>query len=247
MRLLDGIDSDPPQIIVLGGLVPPVLASAVEGAPPHLGTADVDILLITNVDATENLDAVEASLTRMEFTPTDDDGWRWRGLVDGHPVRIEFLCDLDGHAEGNYVRPPGCRVLAASNLRGTGYGTRTTVSTRFAGLGGYLLSKLVAVRTRAATKDYSDFIYVLVNSDEGGPAGAAATLRDGALAEALRGLQSTIIEVRERFSHAMDYGPQQYAEQAEQANPGSDLAMLRADAVTAAQEFFDALLARYQH
>jgi hypothetical protein len=46
---------------------------------------------------------------------------------------------------------------------------------------------------------------------------------------------------RERFRRTTDFGPKEYAEQAEQADPGGDAARLRADAVSAAGLFFDKL------
>jgi hypothetical protein len=258
VRLLHGLGADAPSITVLGGLVPAVLAAGVELAPPHIGTADVDLLLITHVDETARLVIVETALLRMGFRAVDSDGWRWRGSVGLHPVKIEFLCDLPDFREGEFVRPPGCEHLSACNLRGTGYvaldsarqelrgtlesGAEVTVAADFAGLGGYLLSKLVAVRTRAATKDYYDFVYVLINNTAGGPAGAAQWLTDERFTTAHAALEGTFLEVRERFRRTTDFGPTQYAEQAEQANPGGDVALLRADAVSAAGDFFDSLL-----
>src|SRR6185503_19844052 len=133
------------------------------------------------------------------------DGWRWRGVVDGVPVKLEFLCDLPDHREHHAIRPRGCAALAAANLRGTGYvahdftrqqltgaladGTRVTVSVRFAGLEGYLLSKCVAARTRAATKDYYDLAHVLLHNHAGGPEQAARRLLAGKLAGELPALR----------------------------------------------------------
>jgi hypothetical protein len=260
VRLLHGLGEGAPSITVLGGLVPAVLAAGVKRAPPHIGTADVDLLLITHVDETARLETVEAALLRLRFRAVDNDGWRWRGSVGQHPVKIEFLCDLPSYREGEFVRPAGCEHLAACNLRGTGYvaldserheltgtledGAQVEVAVAFAGLGGYLLSKLVAVKTRSATKDYYDFVYVLINNAAGGPAGAAQWLFDERFISARASLEGMFLDVRERFRRTTDFGPKQYAEQAEQANPGGDVARHRADAVTAASEFFDKLLGR---
>lgn len=165
---------------------------------------------------------ISAQRTSTCFRPVPGyDGWRWRGDIDGVPVRLEFLCDLPDHREREVIRPSGCTALAAANLRGTGYvardfsreeltgalpdGTTITVSGRFAGLDGYLLSKCVAVRTRAATKDYYDLVYVLLHNRAGGPEG--------------------------------------FAEQALQVDPQADGRALRADAVDAVQRFFDTISA----
>jgi hypothetical protein len=104
-----------------------------------------------------------------------------------------------------------------------------------------LLSKCVAVRTRGLEKDYYDFAYVLLYNRAGGPEAAAAQLREGELSDALPGLRSTFVEVRERYARPGDIGPTSYAEQALQVDPELDQATLRADAVDAIERFFHAL------
>lgn len=244
--------------MVLGGLVPHVLADEQQGViPAHLGTTDIDILLITHVDTDADLGTVERALGRLEFTQSDNDGWRWRGLVDGSPAIIEFLCDLSEYREGEYIRPRGCEKLAAVNLRGTGYvardfqwrdlsdelhdGTPVNVCVRFAGLSGYLLSKCVAVRTRGAEKDYYDLVYVLAHSRAGGPEPAARELAEGSLSDAVANLRSTLLEVRERYRDTTDPGPRGYALQASQVELDADERLLRADAVDIVQRFCDAI------
>lgn len=257
--LLYELREEEPFLIVLGGLVPAVLAGDVGGViPEHLGTTDVDVLLITHVNLNADFGGVERALERMEFRPDKrQDGWRWGGPIDGLPVRIEFLCDLSEYREGESVRPPGCHYLAAANLRGTGYvardfewrelsgrladGAEVRVRVRLAGLEGYLLSKCVAVRTRAAAKDYYDFAYVLLHNRAGGPEEAATRLEDGQLADALGALRCTFLEVCERYRRPADIGPESYAQQAVQVNPEADKALLRADAVDAVQRFVTAL------
>lgn len=117
-------------------------------------------------------------------------------------------------------------------------GTEIGVRARFAGLQGYLLSKCVAVRSRAAPKDYYDFAYVLLHNRAGGPEEAAGLLLGGTLADELTGLRSTFVEVRERYGRPADIGPRSYAEQAVQVDPDADAGLLRADAVDAVQRFF---------
>lgn len=179
------------------------------------------------------------------------------GKVDGAVVKLEFLCDLPDQREGEIIRPRGCAVLAAANLRGTGYvvrefawhevigeladGTEVTIRVRFAGLQGYLLSKCVAVRTRAAIKDYYDLVYVLLHNRAGGPEQAAQELLSGPLAEELPASRSTFVEVQARYTRTSDAGPSGYANQALQVEPEADERELRADAVDAVQRFFEAL------
>ncbi|MEX1142692.1 MAG: hypothetical protein WD993_09690 [Thermoleophilaceae bacterium] len=253
VRLLYELGDDDPFLVVLGGLVPEVLA-ADDKAVDHLGTTDVDVLLITHVNPDADLGPVETALKQMQFAPTPtDDGWRWHGPIDGIAVRLEFLCDLPDHREREIIRPRGCAHLAAANLRGTGYvahdyawetlsgtlpdGTLVTVRARFAGLQGYLLSKCVAVRARAATKDYYDLVYVLQHNRLGGPEQAAQGLLAGDLAGELSALHTTLIEIRERYRRTADVGPVAYAEQALQVDPTADAALLRADAVDVVQRF----------
>lgn len=198
---------------------------------------------------------MEEGLRRLDFEPDpSEDGWRWLGPTNGMPVKLEFLCDLPNHREKEIIRPNGCQALSAANLRGTGYvardfvwqelsgeladGTTVAVRVRFASLESYLLSKCVAVRTRAATKDYYDLVYVLQHNRAGGPEQAAGLLLSGGFVEDLKRLQTTFVEVRERYVKTTDSGPIGYAEQALEAQPEADAAELRADAVDVVQRFF---------
>jgi hypothetical protein len=122
VRLLHELREENVLLVVLGGLVPEILTYDDSSIPEHLGTTDVDILLITHLDPDADLGSVERALERLDFTPDPtEDGWRWRGLVEGTTVKLEFLCDLSDQREGEIVRPSGCTTLAAANLRGTGY------------------------------------------------------------------------------------------------------------------------------
>ena len=174
-------------------------------------------------------------------------------------MKIEFLCDLSDCREFEFVRPDGCVRLAACNLRGTGYvaldaerrvltgtiedGTEVEVVADFAGLGGYLLSKLVAARTRAKTKTTTTSSTCSSTTRQAAP----PERRNGYSMSDLPALESRWQARSPRFvAVPTDIGlrAQQYAEQAEQANPGGDVARHRADAVSAASEFFEKLLGR---
>lgn len=50
VRLLYELRDEGVQLVVLGGLVPEILARDDRSTPAHLGTTDVDILLITHLD-----------------------------------------------------------------------------------------------------------------------------------------------------------------------------------------------------
>ena len=204
-------------------------------------------------DMEMDLTPIERALTRIDFGP-EADGWRWNGRVEGHRVKIDFLCDLPELRDGEFARPASCETLRAANLRGTGYvardwafqdisgttktGEPTTVKVCFARLQGYLLSKCVAVRWRGADKDYYDFPYVLIHNTAGGPAEAATLLLNGTLADVLPGLDSTFREVRERYRSTTDVGSRRYAAEMKKVDLQTDESRLRADAVAAVQEFF---------
>jgi hypothetical protein len=255
VRFLHTLGDEDAFLVVLGGLVPEILAGAEALVPEHLGTTDVDVLLVSHVEPDADLGNVELALEQLDFKlDPSENGWRWRGPVEGIPVKLEFLCDLSDYREGEVVRPSGCRVLAAQNLRGTGYvardfaweeltgqladGTTVAVRARFAGLEGYLLSKCVAARTRAATKDYYDLVYVLQHNRAGGPEQAARRLLNGGFAADLNSLKTTFMEVRERYVKTTDSGPAGYARQALEVQPEVGEAELRADAVDVVQRFF---------
>lgn len=258
VRLLHELHDEEVFLVVLGGLVPEVLSRDDGLIPAHLGTTDVDVLLISHVDPDADLGGVERALERMHFKPGNtEDGWRWRGPIEDAAVKLEFLCDLPDQREHEVIRPRGCTKLAAANLRGTGYvagdfaweelsgeladGTNVTVRVRFAGLAGYLLSKCVAVRSRGATKDYYDLAYVLLHNRAGGPEQAAQQLLNGELARELPALRTTFLEVTERYANTTDIGARGYSEQALEVEPEADVGELRADAVDAVQRFFVAL------
>jgi hypothetical protein len=260
IQLLNELEGTGVELVVLGGLVPEVLTEGQDPpAPQHLGTADVDLLLRARIDADEDLFALESALLRLEFEPSPLDPWRWRGDVSGRGVKVEFLCDLGTQPDTACVPVPGCAVLEAKNLHGTGYvahdcstvllrsrdddGRETSAQARFARLGGYLLSKCVAARSRGENKDYYDLIYVLLHNRAGGPAEAAAEVIASGFGEAVAGeLHSTLIEVRERFRSPTQVGPSGFAAQSLQVHPDESEVGLRADAVAAAAEFFEPLL-----
>jgi len=255
--LLHGLDEIATEIVVLGGLVPEVLTSGQDPpAPAHLGTTDVDILLVTHLTYEKDFEHVEAALGDMDFRPVNE-GWRWRGRFGGPAVKIEFLCDLETKREFEMVPLRGCKDLVAQNLRGTGYvardwswrqleatlpdGRAAAVRARFAQLSGYLLSKIVAARTRGAEKDFYDLAYVLLHNRAGGPAEAARTVNASVLRDALPELMSTFLEIAQRYRMPNAVGPSGFAAESLKVMPEANEAELRADAVAAVGEFLAGL------
>lgn len=248
-------------IVVLGGLVPEMLARDQEPpAPQHLGTTDVDVHLglSLQLDAAHDLGALEDALKEARFSPDETtEGWRWQTRVEGARVKIEFLCELDDQPEEAIVTPVGCNQLKAVNLRGTNYvtedfeweelsgefadGTLVTHRVRFAGLEGYLMSKIHVAWRRGLAKDYYDLVYTLLYNRLGGPKEAADTLARGKFRDRINLAAGPWPEIHARFSHANDIGPQSYADQAVQADPTMDHAQARQDAVAAVADFLEQL------
>lgn len=256
--LLTELDEEEVPLVILGGLVPDVLAIRTPGVPAHVGTTDVDILVDLRGEHARALCRVEEALGRIGFSPSGESlGWRWMGIVDERPVRMEFLCELDDVRADAIVRAEGCERLSAANLRGVGFvmddwreielsavtpgGTRVAVTARFAELEGYLLAKAFSMTERSVEKDYYDFVYVLVYNRRGGPSGAAGALNRGKFAPRLSSLRRVFREIAARFEAPDALGPRSYALQARLGDPGADEARLRNDAVSAVKEFIEAL------
>jgi len=189
------------ELIVIGGLNPDFLAPA---APvPHLGTTDVDILLELgfNYDRDDlNFSWLEPALRTAGFLPMGIDAWQWKRNDHDAIVRIDILCDV-ADSPDQKIALPGATDVTAKNLAGPSGAlsepvTRTldlddesrrahpdaptTVTLRFASLGGYLLAKASACVGRGLTKDAYDLMFVVLYN-ELGPQGAG-----DAIAQALK-------------------------------------------------------------
>jgi hypothetical protein len=256
---LGGHHADVLDLVVLGGLVPEILTRGqAQSVPVHLGTSDVDIHISFVTEPDRNVSSLEAALDDAGFEPDrhQADGWRWRILIGGAPVKVELLCDRDDLQANQAVALPGCERLTAANLRGTGFvardwteeelsgkinGKSVTVMAKYAGLEGYLMAKAFAVRHRGLDRDFYDLAFVLLYNRAGGPAQAAELLGHGKFAADVSAARSVFREVEARFDNVNDFGPRSYANQALQVEPEADGARLRQDAVAAVAEFITAL------
>jgi len=201
---------------------------------------------------------LERALIRVGFKPDPRiDGWRWFVIVDGHRVNIEFLCDVGEQPANVTIRRDGA-ALGAANVRGTRFveedwvaeeieaqlvtrDETAKVNVRFAGLEGYLLAKAHAILYRGEQKDYYDFVYVLIYNRIGGPVAAANALRKGKFAQTIASAGRLWDEISSRYGWPSDVGAASFAAQGIQADPSSDEARLRQDAVAAVKEFIAAL------
>lgn len=119
-----------------------------------------------------------------------------------------------------------------------------TLRIRFAGLQGYLMSKVHVARERGADKDYYDLVYTLLYNRLGGPREAAMVLREGKFASRIDLNASVWKELAARFETVTDQGPGGYAGEAQRVNPTLDYAQLRQDAVGVVRDFLDLLGSR---
>lgn len=257
--LLHELDDQELMLIVVGGLVPQVLTRDQDPpAPEHLGTTDVDLYLAVQLDVDGDLAALETAMKELGFHPDPKQkGWRWVAEVEGWKVKIEFLCELDDRPAETALLPPGCKELTALNLRGTGFvaddweweeltaampgGDEVTLQARFAGLEGYLMSKVHVAQERGLDKDYYDLVYTLLYNRLGGPREVAAKLATGAFASRINLTASAWRELAARFQGPNDVGPRGYASEAMRADPTGDDSQFRQDAVGAVHEFLEGL------
>jgi hypothetical protein len=81
----------------------------------------------------------------------------------------------------------------------------------------------------------------LLHNSAGGPIAAANIVKASPLADALSGLSSTFVEIRERFRNDRAHGARAYAREALKVTPEDDERILAADAAAAVNEFLEAL------
>ena len=208
---------DTPEFVLLGGLVPDLLCGG--SARRHIGTTDVDVQVDLEIQGgSVNGARLEAALGRAGFRPDIQRVWRWKEeSAPGMVVKIEFLADQDDIPDETTLLFDQCEWLGAVNLRGTGFaardfelrtitaeidGTLVSVELRVATLPAYLLAKAHAARGRGLEKDWYDIAYVLLHNDDGGPAAAAARVRDRFGNMLVGATETAISELAANFSDA---------------------------------------------
>ena len=242
-----------PEFVLLGGLVPELLCS--QSSALHAGTTDIDVQVDLEIVAgSTNTKRLEDALANAEFEVDAQRAWRWLWDDGGTRavVKFELLSDLDDAPSGATIEFDDCESLGAVNLRGTGFASRDwaprdlqakiggvpySVQVRVAELSGYLLAKASAARERRASKDWYDIAFVLLHNNLGG-ATAAATRTGKLFAQELEGpIRTALDDLLANFELPDAQGPVAYASQMSADHQDMDEATLRADAVTAVQEF----------
>ena len=243
-----------PEFVVLGGLVPELLCSGSEYK--HTGTTDVDVQVDLEIaSGTVNVVRLEQALLNAEFEPTNGRVWRWQTEART-VVKFELLADLDTVPAGDILKFDGCEQLGAVNLRGTKFAARDfapitirakvgedrrVVDVNVTGLAGFLLAKAAAAQSRRAIKDWYDIAFVLLHNDAGGPQAAANAVRAKFSNDLVGALKTSLNDLAANFHQASDQGPEAYASQMLVDHPELDGVTLRADAIVAVEEFYNAL------
>lgn len=218
------------RIYLVGGLAPRYLVGALpEGARPHVGTTDVDLVIgVALGDETpETYATLQTNLKRsglIQVAPS----FRWTRTVDGMTVKVEFLCETDAVDDGAIFRPrdgAGSK-MAAFNVRGAMLarddfievelegerlddGGRSQVTLRVANLLPYVVLKIFAFQDRHENKDAYDLVFTLLNA-EGGPGSAGRRAAQSPVAESRQGEEALTL-VAERFADVGQDGPRAYA------------------------------------
>jgi hypothetical protein len=243
------------RVYLVGGLAPRYIVGTLpEGARPHVGTTDVDLVIGLAVDgeSAETYRTLENTLKKAGFGP--ESSFRWTKKVEGLSVVLEFLCETDQVEPGKIFKPKEGTGsgLGAFNVRGAQLVTRdyleheieahrldggghSKVCVRVAGILSYTVLKILAFQDRHENKDSYDLIYCLLNFGEGpedaGRRAAQSAIRgDAQVNDALRLLA-------ERYADADQDGPHAYS--AFLADDGEDEgeARLRQESVAVVQAF----------
>jgi hypothetical protein len=245
------------RIYLAGGLAPRYLVGQLpEGARPHVGTTDVDLVigLALGDETPEAYRTLQNNLEKARFEQQEP-SFRWARAVDEVTVFVEFLCETDQVDSGRIFRPKGESAgskLGAFNVRGAQLvrddfierwlegerldgGGWSRVCVRVANVLPYTVLKIFAFQDRHENKDAYDLVFTLLHH-EGGPrvagraAAVSAVARHPQVTEALGLLE-------ERFNDVGRDGPSAYASFLESPGGEEQKARLRQEAVATVGAF----------
>ncbi len=260
VTLLGDIGPWSERIYLAGGLAPRyIVGSLPEGARPHVGTTDVDLVigLALGDESPEAYRTLENNLKKAGFKA--ESSFRWIKDVQGVNVIVEFLCETDQVEPGRIYKPKEEGTgsgLGAFNVRGAQLVTRdylvrtieaerldggglSRVDVRVANILSYTVLKILAFQDRHENKDAYDLIYCLLNfgdgpHDAGRVAAESAILDEEQVSESLRLLA-------ERFESVEHDGPHAYGAFLSESGDEDEAARLRQEAVAVVRDFLRGL------
>jgi hypothetical protein len=106
VTLLGDIGPWSKRVYLAGGLAPRyIVGSLPEGARPHVGTTDVDLVigLAVEDESDEAYRTLETNLKKAGFTAQNS--FRWSKEVQGATIIVEFLCETDQVEAGRIFKP----------------------------------------------------------------------------------------------------------------------------------------------
>lgn len=246
------------RIYLAGGLAPRyIVGSLPDGARPHVGTTDVDLIIGLTVDnqSDEAYRTLENNLKKSHFSA--DHSFRWSRDVDGAKVIVEFMCETDQVEAGRVFKPRqglgtnfgafnvrGAQLIAkdytehpleAERLDGGG---RSRVTARVANVLVYTVLKIFAFQDRHENKDAYDLIYCLLNFG-GGPEDAGRVAANSAIRDEAQ-VQVALRLLAQRFSTVDDDGPHAYATFLTEGSDRDEWARLRRESVAVVRAFLSA-------
>jgi hypothetical protein len=253
---LVGNIGDHTKITVIGGMVPQTLT--LRSRTPHLGTADLDLLLDVALRYDRDEDDfgwLQIALDSAGFTRIEQSGgWQWLITIEGKAVVVEFMCDVPD-SQGLTIALPGAPQVAALNFAGPAPALQDAVEiqlqrglglpavqVRFAGLGGYLLAKATAVVSRGLDKDFYDFAFVILNNDFGGPTQAGRDAASALPRNTTHDYTETIRQAVKLFDKVGAQGVTAFVREMQTAGDSTSSDILAQDAVAAVGLFFGAYI-----
>jgi hypothetical protein len=258
VTLLGDIGPWSERVYLAGGLAPRyIVGSLPEGARPHVGTTDVDLVigLALEDESPEAYRTLENNLKNAGFKA--ETSFRWKKNVEGVTVTVEFLCETDQVEPGKIFKPKEGTGsgLGAFNVRGAQLvtrdyiereieadrfddGGRSQVVVRVADILSYTVLKILAFQDRHENKDSYDLVYCLLNFGDGpehaGRAAAQSAIRgDAQVHDALQLLAA-------RFESTDQDGPRAYGVFLAEDGDEEEAARLRQEAVAVVREFLGA-------
>lgn len=243
-----------PAFVLLGGLVPQLLCST--ASMPHAGTSDIDVQVDLEI-AGDSAGArrLEIALREAGFEP-EGEVWRWQTTTRHGTravVKFELLADQQDQPANRVITFDSCEALGAANIRGTSYAARDTremplaaevdgvtrtVTIHVTGLGGFLLAKVGAAKSRSKPRDWYDIAYVLLHNDHRVDGADAVLAAFGPVPQE----RTPLLDLRANFADDNCQGTRAYVDQATLDDPELDPAVAGADAILAVRAFCATLL-----